>query len=31
MGEWIIYDDENVVGFLSEDPAGVAAVYSYNC
>nr|NP_008762.1 NADH dehydrogenase subunit 6 [Cavia porcellus]AJE26528.1 NADH dehydrogenase subunit 6 [Cavia porcellus]QIQ22943.1 NADH dehydrogenase subunit 6 [Cavia porcellus]CAB51829.1 NADH dehydrogenase subunit 6 [Cavia porcellus] len=31
MGEWIIYDDESAVGFLSEDPAGVAAIYSYNC
>lgn len=31
MGEWVVYDDENVAGFLSEDPAGVAAIYSYNC
>nr|ADK72582.1 NADH dehydrogenase subunit 6 [Ctenomys rionegrensis] len=32
MGEWVIYDAEGgSVGFLSEDPAGVAAIYSYNC
>nr|YP_007627262.1 NADH dehydrogenase subunit 6 [Tympanoctomys barrerae]ADK72608.1 NADH dehydrogenase subunit 6 [Tympanoctomys barrerae] len=32
MGEWVIYDAEGGdMGFLSEDPAGVAAIYSYNC
>nr|YP_009245094.1 NADH dehydrogenase subunit 6 [Dactylomys dactylinus]AMR73895.1 NADH dehydrogenase subunit 6 [Dactylomys dactylinus] len=32
MGEWVIYDAEGgSVGFFSEDPAGVAAIYSYNC
>ncbi|YP_007625560.1 NADH dehydrogenase subunit 6 (mitochondrion) [Octodon degus] len=32
MGEWIIYDAEGgSVGFLNEDSAGVAAIYSYNC
>nr|APC60833.1 NADH dehydrogenase subunit 6 [Thrichomys apereoides] len=31
MGEWVIYDTEGgSVGFFSEDPAGVAAIYSYN-
>nr|APC60730.1 NADH dehydrogenase subunit 6 [Trinomys yonenagae] len=31
MGEWVIYDAEGGnVGFFSEDPAGVAAIYSYN-
>nr|APC61001.1 NADH dehydrogenase subunit 6 [Lonchothrix emiliae] len=31
MGEWVIYDAEGgSVGFFSEDPAGVAAIYSYN-
>nr|AST23909.1 NADH dehydrogenase subunit 6 [Proechimys longicaudatus] len=31
MGEWVIYDVEGGnVGFFSEDPAGVAAIYSYN-
>nr|APC60885.1 NADH dehydrogenase subunit 6 [Santamartamys rufodorsalis] len=31
MGEWVIYDvEEGSVGFFSEDPAGVAAIYSYN-
>lgn len=31
MGEWFIYDDEGRVGFLSEDLASVAVIYSYNC
>nr|APC60807.1 NADH dehydrogenase subunit 6 [Plagiodontia aedium] len=31
MGEWVIYDTEGgSVGFFSEDPTGVAAIYSYN-
>nr|APC60781.1 NADH dehydrogenase subunit 6 [Mesocapromys melanurus] len=31
MGEWVVYDTEGgSVGFFSEDPAGVAAIYSYN-
>lgn len=30
IGEWVVYDSEESVGFLSEDPAGVAAIYSYN-
>nr|APC60561.1 NADH dehydrogenase subunit 6 [Carterodon sulcidens] len=31
MGEWVIYDVEGGnAGFFSEDPAGVAAIYSYN-
>nr|YP_009487408.1 NADH dehydrogenase subunit 6 [Toromys rhipidurus]AWB97235.1 NADH dehydrogenase subunit 6 [Toromys rhipidurus] len=30
-GEWVIYDAEGEnMGFFSEDPAGVAAIYSYN-
>nr|YP_007625547.1 NADH dehydrogenase subunit 6 [Spalacopus cyanus]ADK72621.1 NADH dehydrogenase subunit 6 [Spalacopus cyanus] len=32
MGEWVIYDIEGGnVGFLSEDSAGAAAIYSYGC
>ncbi|YP_008080756.1 NADH dehydrogenase subunit 6 (mitochondrion) [Chinchilla lanigera] len=31
MGSWVVYDVEGgSVGFFSEDPAGVAAIYSYN-
>nr|ALF06690.1 NADH dehydrogenase subunit 6 [Fukomys damarensis] len=29
-GEWVVYDSDKSVGYLSEDPAGVAAMYSYN-
>nr|APC60613.1 NADH dehydrogenase subunit 6 [Phyllomys blainvillii] len=30
-GEWVIYDvGGESMGFFSEDPAGVAAIYSYN-
>lgn len=31
MGEWFTYDDEGRDGFLSEDLASVAVIYSYNC
>ncbi|YP_004222623.1 NADH dehydrogenase subunit 6 (mitochondrion) [Heterocephalus glaber] len=30
MGEWVIYDGEGGVGYLSEGPTGVGAIYSYN-